>query len=158
MLRNIGRYHLYGVAVLGALSVASFTLFQSGQAVAISHTGSQTLSCIGQLGDPASHDGMNVNYNSQTNTVIVNFMKQANARSPSPGYCVMNGTPWNSTTYGKFCHFGVSDVVYKRNKSSMNIVSAQAPYLLKIIKTRQPFSLQVRVGDARCPNGLVVVR
>ena len=34
----------------------------------------------------------------------------------------------------------------------------EAPYLLKIIKTRQPFSLQVRVGDARCPNGLMVVR
>ena len=94
MLRNIGRYHLYGVAVLGVLSVASLTLFQSGQAVAISHTGTQTLSCIGQLGDPASHDGMNVDYNSQTNTVIVNFMKQGGATSPTPGHCLLNGKPW----------------------------------------------------------------
>lgn len=157
MLGKISRYSLYSVAALGLVSAASLTLTQSGQTVANSHSGVQTLSCIGQLGDPANHDGMNVNYNSPKNTVIVNFMTRLGATSASRGHCVINGTPWKSTTYGKFCHFGVNDVIYKKNKSSMNIISAQAPYLLKIIKTGQAFSLRVRSGDSRCPNGLTVV-
>jgi len=87
----------------------------------------------------------------------VNFIRTGGATAASKGQCVLNGLPWNSTSVGKFCHFGVTDVIYKRNKSSLNIISRQAPYILKIIKTEQPFSLRVRANDARCPHGLTVM-
>ena len=157
MLGKISRYSLYSFAVLGLVSATSLTLTQSGQTVANSHSGVLTLSCIGQLGDPTNHDGMGVSYNAGTNTVKVSFMKRQGATSASKGHCVINGMPWSGTTFGTFCHFGVSDVIYKKNKSSMNLISTQAPYLLKILKTGQAFSLRVRSGDSRCPHGLTVV-
>lgn len=157
MLGKISRYSLFSLLALGLMSTVSLTLTQDGQAVSNSHSGVHTLSCIGKLGRSGGLDGMTAEYNSRTNAVTVNYIKKRDATVAGQGQCVMIGTPWNSTTYGKFCHFGVDDVIYRKNRTSMNIISAQAPYLLKVLKTGGAFSLRVRSGDARCPNGLTVV-
>lgn len=157
MLTTNHRYTAFSIAMLSLLSAAVLTFSASGKAIASSHSGEMTLSCVGRLGDVAKHDGMTLEYNAQLNKVTVNFIKIGGATTASAGQCVLNGHPWNSRSVGKFCHFGVTDVVYRRNKSSLNIISGQAPYILKIVKTGQPFSLKVRANDARCPHGLTVV-
>lgn len=157
MFTQYNQGKLLAVTAIALFGSTSLLIGSSETAVANSHTGTMTLSCVGRLGDVAKQDGMTLEYNSQQNKVTVNFIKIGGATTASAGQCVVTGQPWNSTTVGKFCHFGVNDVIYKRNKSSINIISAQAPYLLKIVKTGQPFSLSVRANDARCPHGLTVV-
>ena len=157
MLRRISRFTLLSFVAISLLSATSLTLTKGGQAVANSPSTIHTLSCIGKLGNDTNNKGMTVSYDSFKNTAIISFMKYGGAKTPSRGSCVLKGTPWNATSVGKFCHFGVDDVIYKKNLSSMNIISRKAPYLLKILKTGQAFSLRVRSGDSRCPNGLTVV-
>lgn len=151
------RYTLFSIVAVGLISATALVLTDSGKAIANSHSGEMTLNCIGRLGDSAKQDGMTLEYNAQSNKVTVSFIKVAGARTAGAGQCVLNGMPWNSKSIGKFCHFGVSDVIYKRNKSSINIISRQAPYILKVVKTGEAFSLKVRANDARCPNGGLTV-
>ena len=157
MLNKASQFSMLSVAVLGLICAASITLLSSSKAVANSPSTIHTLSCIGKLGNDTNNKGMRVSYDSFKNTAIISFMKYGEAKTPSRGSCVLKGTPWNATSVGKFCHFGVDDVIYKKNLSSMNIISRKAPYLLKILKTGQAFSLRVRSGDSRCPHGLTVV-
>lgn len=157
MLNESHRHTLFTIIIVTILSAAALALSNSEKANASSHSGDMTLNCVGRLGDTATQDGMTLEYNSQLNKVTVNFIKIGGATTAAAGQCVVNGMPWNSRSIGKFCHFGVTDVIYKRNKSSINIISGQAPYILKIVKTGQPFSLKVRANDARCPHGLTVV-
>lgn len=114
------------------------------------------LNCDAKLGKGDEPTGMTLRYSVPEKKVVVNFVNQNNPNSLNHGQCTLNNLTLGDQKMGHFCHFNVNDVVYSRNSTSMNLVSAQAPYLIKILKKGGKFSLNVHKDNNRCKHGFVV--
>lgn len=158
MLGKKGKYVVLGFSLLG-LAGAFSSLMMAGATTAVVANSviNETLTCAGRLGEVKKHNGMTLEYDSSKNIATVQFIKRKGATRMDHGQCVMSGKPWKSTSVGKLCHFGVKDVIYRRNANSVNIISNQAPYLVKVVKGGK-FVLKVHSDNNRCPNGFVVDR
>ncbi|MGV6808567.1 MAG: hypothetical protein ACWA5U_01700 [bacterium] len=114
------------------------------------------LKCYARLGEGDQLTGMTLKYSVPEKKVTVYFVKQNIPENLNHGQCTLKNLMWDNGNSGHFCHFNVSDVVYTKNINSMNLISDQAPYLIKILKYGGEFSLKVHRDDNVCKGGLVV--
>lgn len=133
-----------------ALFVASFSYANSAESTDL------VLKCYAKLGKGDEPTGMTLRYSVPEEKVIVNFVNQNNPNNLNHGQCTLNNLTLGKEKMGHFCQFNINDVVYSRNSTSMNLVSVQAPYLIKILKDGGEFSLKVHKDENLCKHGLVV--
>lgn len=114
------------------------------------------LKCNAKLGKGDNPTGMTLRYSVPEGKIVVTFVNQNNPNNLSHGQCALNNPSLGDAITGRFCQFNVNDVIYSRNSTSMNLISTQAPYLIKILKVGGEFSLNVHKDSTLCEQGLVV--
>lgn len=136
----------------------SLTLFFSSFIYADSSntTDTLTLKCYAKLGKGEEPTGMTIRYSAPEKKVTVSFVNQNNPNNLNHGQCTLGDQILEETKIDKFCQFNVDDVVYSKNIDSVNLVSSQAPYLIRILKSEGEFSLKVHKDQNACEQGVVV--
>lgn len=95
--------------------------------------------------------GMDLAYNAHSRRVTVRFTRTRRGKPLSSlrqGECSLVGI---TSGVSKFCHSGVNDMIWKLNSRSINVISRQAPYAIKL-KNGGTFTLSVRNISNGCIN------